>query len=176
MDSRKRDLRALIRTSRIGSKSRIDPTPLLATPEFADAKVIASYRSYGDEPETGILNSAILDGGWTLLLPRTDRSGRITFVRWDGDSNKLARNVNVEEPIGEAYEGAIDVVIAPSLAADRSGNRLGQGGGSYDRALLGSSAWRVTILNSGELLDELPTEEHDQKIDAILLPDGLLRI
>ncbi|MEY3705086.1 MAG: hypothetical protein RLY29_458, partial [Actinomycetota bacterium] len=81
----------------------------------------------------------------------------------------------IEVPPGENFEGEIDLVIVPTLALDGFGNRLGQGGGSYDRALSRTSAWRVALINNEELFDSIPTEPHDLKMDAALLPDRLVR-
>jgi 5-formyltetrahydrofolate cyclo-ligase len=62
------------------------------------------------------------------------------------------------------------------LHADRTGSRLGQGGGSYDRALAKSKAWKIALLHRGELTSELlPVEEHDQKIDAAATPEIIVR-
>ena len=176
MDYTKRELRNQLRAAREQHHINFDFTPLLTSKEFAGAKVIASYRSYGTEPDTTALNSAILASGRLLLLPRLLSDGALEFVEWSGDSKSLRLNGKVEEAIGAAYSGPIDLMIIPSLAADRSGNRLGQGGGSYDRALTDNSAWRVTLLFDGELLDRIPTEGHDQRIDAVLLPNRLINI
>lgn len=175
MDSAKRELRAKIREARRTLISEFDFTLLMNSPEFLNSKVIASYRSYGDEPSTQSLNQSILTSKRILLLPRRREDGAIEFVEWNGDLQNLAINGRVEEPIGAKYQGSIDLVVVPSLAADRYGNRLGQGGGSYDRALLSLNAWRITLLNPNELLDQIPIEAHDQKIDAALLPNELIR-
>jgi 5-formyltetrahydrofolate cyclo-ligase len=176
VDSEKRDLRAKIRERRRFQVAKFDLTPLLESPEFKAAQVIASYRSYGNEPVTSVLNQLIIDSGRTLLLPRLEHSGILNFASWNGDPLLLTRNGRIEEPIGPTYEGSIDLVILPSLAADHNGMRLGQGGGSYDRTLVGMHAWRVTLLNENELVPHLPSQSHDQPIDAVLLPNRLVRL
>lgn len=176
MDYTKRELRQRIRALRDRHDNKFDFAPLLESKAFKVAKVIASYRSYGTEPDTTGLNSAILDSGRQLLLPRLRPDGALEFVAWNGQDNALRLNGKVEEPIGDAYAGPIDLMIIPSLAADRSGNRLGQGGGSYDRTLVSHSAWRVTLVFNDELLDQIPTEAHDQRVDAVLLPKRLVNI
>ena len=68
------------------------------------------------------------------------------------------------------------IVLLPGLAADPDGNRLGQGGGSYDRALARRrpDALLVVLLNDGELLPagEIPTEDHDVRVHAAVTPSG----
>ena len=84
------------------------------------------------------------------------------------------------QPIGDEFEGSLDVVILPALRVDRSGVRLGQGGGSYDRALAQDNSvaksWKVALLHDEELSSEsLPRESHDVLIDAVALPEILVR-
>ena len=59
------------------------------------------------------------------------------------------------------------------MAADRSGVRLGQGGGFYDRTLplVDASVPLVVVLDEGELVDALPAEQHDRRVTAALLPE-----
>jgi 5-formyltetrahydrofolate cyclo-ligase len=67
------------------------------------------------------------------------------------------------------------VVIAPGLAADAGGVRLGRGGGSYDRALarVAPTALVVVPLYEGELFASLPAEPHDRPVHAAVTPSGL---
>jgi 5-formyltetrahydrofolate cyclo-ligase len=77
------------------------------------------------------------------------------------------------EAIGEA-----DVVVTPALAVDRQGRRLGQGGGSYDRALARRrpDAFVVALLHDGEIWDDdLPADGHDQRVHAAVTPSEAWR-
>jgi 5-formyltetrahydrofolate cyclo-ligase len=65
-------------------------------------------------------------------------------------------------------------MVCPGLAADRSGGRLGRGGGSYDRALARTRARRVLLLHDGEVLDSVPAQPHDQPVDVIVTPTRTL--
>ena len=67
----------------------------------------------------------------------------------------------------------------PALAVDRSGIRLGNGGGCYDRALarVAPDVLVVALLHDGELTDEpLPAEAHDRPVDAVATPSGVVRL
>jgi 5-formyltetrahydrofolate cyclo-ligase len=146
-------------------------------PEFARAKVIASYVSYGDEPSTSELNAHILDSGKILLLPRI--LGReLEWVPWNGDTSELVSRKKILEPAGDAYKNSseIEVIVVPALRIDRSGYRLGQGGGFYDRALVHLKAWKIGLIHPDEISGEdLPREEHDIPLDALATPDLILR-
>lgn len=168
-------LRNEIRTSRGSSPSELEFTELLAAPEFQQAKVIATYYSFGDEPNTEKLNREILKMEKLLLLPalRPDRS--LEFRLWDGEVSNLARNGNLSEPIGPKFANSIDLMIVPALAVDKDGNRLGRGGGSYDRALREYKVFSIALINEGELLEVLPAELHDEKVSAVLAGKRLIR-
>jgi 5-formyltetrahydrofolate cyclo-ligase len=150
---------------------------LLEIPEIFTSKSVASYISYGDEPDTSQLNAALISAGKQLLLPRIN-GDQLDWVEWDGSASSLRANKKILEPIGEAMTEcyAINVVIVPALRIDRSGYRLGQGGGYYDRALPQLAAWSIGLIHPDEISSEdLPREEWDQPLNAAATPDLVLR-
>ena len=72
-------------------------------------------------------------------------------------------------------------MFVPGLAVDRSGHRLGQGGGYYDRTLASVPSHAdggpllVIVLFDDEVRDEVPYEPHDCRVDAALTPGGVVR-
>jgi 5-formyltetrahydrofolate cyclo-ligase len=148
--------------------------------EFQKATHIASYISYGDEPSTSELNTALLKNGKTLYLPRI--SGKdLEWVKWQGDQSQLLTSKfsrNILEPVGDAISDklVIELIVVPALRIDRAGYRLGQGGGFYDRALSHLSAWSVGLIHPDEISSEdLPREDFDIPLNAAATPDLLLR-
>jgi len=137
--------------------------------KISTARVIASYISYGDEPNTAELNQAILAAGKKLLLPRMieqDNEVGLEWVAWNGDPQNLKARGRILEPIGPAHLdlNQIAVVIVPALQVDGNGYRLGQGGGFYDRALahLEGYTWSIALVFPEEISDQrLPRESHD---------------
>ena len=150
---------------------------ILSATEFKDVSKIGSYISYEFEPETSDLNQRVISSGKTLYLPRVLKDNDLEWVAWDGDKSKLKKSGKTLEPVGAAVEDIqLDVIILPALHVDRTGNRLGQGGGSYDRFLARSNAWTIALLHRGELTSEmLPVEPHDQKIKAAATPEIIVR-
>jgi 5-formyltetrahydrofolate cyclo-ligase len=148
--------------------------------EFAKASHIASYISYGDEPSTSDLNTALLKSGKNLYLPRII-GDELEWVRWDGDTSQLIPSKlskNILEPAGPAVSdlSLIELIIVPALRIDRSGYRLGQGGGFYDRALSKLNAWSIGLIYPDEISSEdLPRESFDIPLNAAATPDLLLR-
>jgi 5-formyltetrahydrofolate cyclo-ligase len=74
--------------------------------------------------------------------------------------------------------GGADVVLTPGLAVDRTGMRLGQGGGCYDRALgrVPVGTFTCTLLYEDELLDEVPSRPRDRRVSAVVTPAGVTRL
>ena len=150
---------------------------LTESPEFISAEVIASYISYEDEPDTSALNRKLLNQNKTLVLPRITANG-LEWVKWDGSSDSLSSKKKIQEPIGDALSdlSIISLVVVPALRIDRSGYRLGQGGGYYDRALPHLDAWSIGLIHPDEIASEdLPREEWDVPLNAAATPDLLIR-
>ena len=104
------------------------------------------------------------------------KNNDLEWVKWNGESANLKKSGKVLEPIGESEIVDLDVIITPALHIDRSGNRLGQGGGSYDRALAKSNAWKIALVHPGEITSEpLPVSEFDQKVNAAATPTLVVR-
>jgi len=139
------------------------------------AHVVAAYAAVGDEPPTRRLIDELNDAGHLVLLPIV-AAGGLAWGRYDGWDALLERR-GLLEPNGEpAFDlRDADVVFAPALAVDRSGNRLGRGGGHYDRALAAVPRERiVALVFSDEMVDVVPVEPHDVPVGAALTPDGLV--
>ena len=83
-------------------------------------------------------------------------------------------------PAPSAPQAWPDVVFTPVLAFDRQGGRLGQGGGHYDRTLEALRARHpvlvIGLAYAGQEVDAVPTEPHDQRLDAILTETGYLPV
>ena len=191
MEHTKANLRQSIRSARKLKLSHFKASDLDQISEFKEAAVIASYRSYGTEPDTTDLNRAIIDSGKRLLLPALLDRDRLEFREWDGDTYKLIRltadpsrnstqnNLDamsrLEEPLGDGYEGRIDIIFVPALAIDKFGNRLGQGGGYYDRFLNDYNGLSIALVGDDEFLEQIPSEPHDARVKAVLTPTRLIR-
>ncbi len=150
---------------------------LVNSPEFTRATTIASYMSYGDEPDTYDLNRALIRAGKTLVLPRINGE-QLEWVQWTGESENLHKAKKILEPVGPtiANIGKIEIVIVPALRIDRNGYRLGQGGGYYDRALPQLAAWSIGLIHPDEISSEdLPRETWDHPLHAAATPDLILR-
>jgi 5-formyltetrahydrofolate cyclo-ligase len=155
---------------------------LLTVPELAAASVVAAYLDTGGEPGTGpLLTDLAARPALQLLLPVQRHDGYLDWAAYDGASALQPGPNEIREPTGARLGvdavGVADVLVVPALAVDRRGNRLGQGGGGYDRALRQTdpAALTIAVVYDEELLDEVPTELHDVAVRAVVTPSGLMR-
>lgn len=111
--------------------------------------------------------------GATLALPRTPKRGQpLTFHRWTAETTFATSRFGVTEPVPETPVVLPDLLLVPLLGFDRTGARLGYGGGFYDVTLKTLRAERavvaVGVAYAGQELPSVPTEPHDERLDAIL--------
>jgi 5-formyltetrahydrofolate cyclo-ligase len=133
-------------------------------------KTVASYNPLLSEPDVSEFNHEFARYG-NLLLPRVVGDD-IEFAFGDLAPGALG----ISEPTGERFPvDAIELILVPALAIDASGNRLGKGRGFYDRVLKTSVARAVGVVFDGELVEELPVEEHDVRMQYAITPTKLLR-
>ncbi|HEU4542344.1 MAG TPA: 5-formyltetrahydrofolate cyclo-ligase [Jiangellaceae bacterium] len=150
---------------------------VLAMPEVAQAQRVATYVSVGNEPGTGPLLESLSAQGTDVLLPILLPDGDLDWATYTGPRGLVAASRGMLEPVSEALGPAAvttaDVVLAPGLAVDQRGVRLGRGGGSFDRALAraGGRAFTCVLLYDGEVLDiPVPRELHDVPVTAAATP------
>ena len=149
---------------------------LLSLPEMEMAGTVAAYYSVGSEPDTRGLVFALWKRGTYVLLPLLRADGDLDWASYEGPESLVAGPKGLREP-GEAPRGAgaiasADVVLVPALAVDRLGNRLGRGGGSFDRALarVGPLIPVIALLYDGELVERVPAEGHDAPVRGVVRP------
>jgi len=149
---------------------------LLDRPEVQMAGTIAAYYSVGAEPDTRGLVYALWKRGSYVLLPLLRPDGDLDWASYEGPDSLVPGPRGLREP-SEPPRGAgavarADAVLVPALAVDRAGNRLGRGGGSFDRALarVGPLVPLIALVYDDELLDRVPAERHDVPVRAAVSP------
>jgi len=146
--------------ARITSAERTQAGERLAAtllPLLAAARRVAAYVALADEPPTALLLAARPDVLLPVLLPGGDLDWQVGL---DGPA------------VGVDAIADCDLILVPAVAVDRTGVRLGRGGGSYDRALSRAAGLTIALLYDDELVDRLPCERHDRAVDAVATPRG----
>jgi 5-formyltetrahydrofolate cyclo-ligase len=141
-------------------------------------RTVAAYVPLSGEPGGSHLADFLAPQVERLLLPVLLEDYDLDWAVYTGILEPASRGlVEPDGPrLGVGAVGEAELVIVPGLAIAVDGTRLGRGGGSYDRALarVHSPALSVTPLYEGELVDRLPTEPHDQRVDGAVTPTGLV--
>ena len=147
-------------------------------------RVVAAYASVGAEPGTAELVRALASRGATVLLPvlSVGAAGQDRVARWavyEGQDRirKGLRGIPepTSEPLGADAIGRAELVVMPGIAGTASGDRLGTGGGWYDRALVGTSSPRWMLLNDDELYEAVPLDPWDLPVTTIVTPTRVVR-
>jgi 5-formyltetrahydrofolate cyclo-ligase len=87
--------------------------------------------------------------------------------------------MGITEPVGASVDLLpLRALLVPALAVTQAGDRLGKGGGYYDRVLAVLAEARppvVAIAGDTDVVDALPTDAHDQRVQMIVTPTGVIR-
>lgn len=126
---------------------------------------IAAYQPLRTEPGSVQLLEDLHQAGYRVLVPITLADRDLDWRRWlpcDGPA------------LGPAAVSSAALVLVPAFAVDHDGNRLGRGGGSYDRALarVAPATEVAALLYDGELLDNVPVDDWDRPVSAAVQPSG----
>ena len=147
---------------------------------------LAAYLSAGAEPDTLRLVAWAAAHGLEVLLPvLTDGAGswlpEPAWAPYEGPDRLRTGRSRILEPTGATLGpnalAEVDALVVPGLAADLGGNRLGRGGGWYDRARA-EAPDRPTwlLLNDDEVLEVIPTDSWDLPVHTIITPSRTLAV
>jgi 5-formyltetrahydrofolate cyclo-ligase len=152
---------------------------LAAHPQFVNAKHLLAFAPLPDEPAIGGLIDILLATGRRISLPRVedDRTTLALYVQ----TNPLASLARGPMGVRSPEEGLksdpdeIDCVLVPGVAFAPWGQRLGRGGGHYDRLLARMPhAHLIGVCHGVNLCDSIPIEDHDQRVDVVVSELGLI--
>jgi len=145
-----------------------------------DAATVAAYVSVGGEPGTGLLLDALVAAGKRVLLPVLLPDNDLDWGVYDGPASIMKAVRGLYEPAGarlgvDAVRTA-DLVLVPGLAVSPGGDRLGRGGGSYDRALARVPAGTpvAVVLYDDEVGLAVPSDPHDVRVGFALTAGGVV--
>ena len=145
-------------------------------------RCIAGYWSIKTELDVLPLLSACADhADVTLCLPITGApETALRFHRWRLDDKLDIGPYNTRQPFAAAPHVIPDLILLPLLAFDENFNRLGYGGGFYDRTLAsfastGHKVSAIGIAYDQQKIDKVPTGPFDRALDGVLTPGGLRR-
>jgi len=155
--------------------SRCIQERVLASDLFCHARAVALYHSFDEEVGTQFLFDHCLATGKKVAFPQiSDPKGPLHFFWVNHPSQLIPSKFGIavpDETQGQAKLEEMDLMILPGLAFDREGGRLGRGKGHYDRTLKGFLGQRLGLAYSFQILDELPREAWDEKVNWLASED-----
>ncbi len=155
-------------------KSKIIAKKFIQSPEYKDSKNILIYYPFRSEIDTTFIMKKALRDGKKIILPKVSGNDLKLFFIHDLKKQLTLGTFDIMEPSGDGCIRAdirdIDLAVIPGVCFDVSFNRLGYGGGFYDRVipLLSEKIKKIAICFDLQLILSIPVEEHDQKIDKII--------
>ncbi|WP_134685648.1 5-formyltetrahydrofolate cyclo-ligase [Brevibacillus migulae] len=148
---------------------------LLALSALSACQTIMVFHPFQDEIDTRIFLEEARKRGKELWLPRTEVAARkLTPYVYDGDEHLIPGVYGIREPDPERSRLAdisrLDAIVVPGVAFDRTGGRLGYGGGFYDRFLaqLPRKPLLIGYAFSIQVVEQVPLEEHDYSLDYLV--------
>jgi 5-formyltetrahydrofolate cyclo-ligase len=166
----KDQLRAQLRAARIGRRASDDWVQRVLD-RIPSGSLVCGYVSLPSEPPTTAILEALLARGDRVYLPVAGHG--LAWVAAEDSRPWQAWGLRgVACPVAPVALPLVDVILVPALAVDRSGRRLGQGGGYYDRFVPHHAQARtIALLWSGEVLASVHAEPHDIRVDEWVVAD-----
>ena len=152
---------------------------MMAYPPVLLAQTVAVFLSFDGELDTRPLIDQLWRAGKRVYLPvlHPFSPGNLLFLHYHPSSDLVVNRLNIREPKLDVRDvlplSQLDVLVTPLVAFDAAGQRLGMGGGFYDRTL---QNWRqhrlqpVGYAHDCQQVDALPTEQWDIPLPAVITP------
>jgi len=169
----------------LSEEERVQRSALVAAhvmdlPEFRESERIMLFASLPDEFDTLLIIAAAIEAGREVYLPRVNwRKRRLDVARLRRVGDLADGYMGILEPPPDETlpPGRLDFILVPALGFDRFGNRLGRGGGYYDRLLStpGLRAVKCGAAFACQVLDAIPHTDRDVPVDLLVTDDGVYR-
>lgn len=171
------DIRAGVRAARAAFVAGLTPEQRAAhdaalvarlMPLLDGCTAVAGFAAFGDEIDPA--------GAGFTIWPRVGPPGEpLIFHRATIDELEVSVVWGIREPRRDAPLAVPDAIIVPLLASDARGNRLGYGKGHYDRTLSRLAAPRIGVAWDCQIVDAVPCESWDERLDWLVTPTRTIR-
>jgi 5-formyltetrahydrofolate cyclo-ligase len=144
------------------------------------ATQVACYLSTPDEPPTREFISWALGQGITIYLPVSREDGLMDWAPYDGGIEAMDSTgmpIPTSDLLGPRALQDAELILIPAASIAANGMRLGWGRGYFDRTLgsLTTQAPVFAVVFESEVVEDVPTEQHDQPVDGVVTPRRIIR-
>ncbi|WP_225086748.1 5-formyltetrahydrofolate cyclo-ligase [Pectobacterium colocasium] len=154
---------------------------VIAHPRIIGAESVAVFLSFDGELDTSPLIQQLWQQGKRVYLPvlHPFRAGHLLFLRYAPDTELVRNRLKIMEPRLDVRQvlplPQLDILLTPLVAFDRHGQRLGMGGGFYDRTLqyrnqMSRGPYPIGLAHDCQQVDALPVESWDIPLPEIITP------
>ena len=185
VSQQKRALRAKLRESRRaiapperGKVNEAVTSRLIELTSNSGVSSRAAQLSTPDDPSPREFLHWACDRGIRVLLPISREDGLLDWALYDGkdeDEDVYGMPTPTTEVLGPIAINDVDLIIVPAASVDRTGMRMGWGRGYFDKTL--GSMERCppvyAVIFDHELVDSVPSEVHDQRVNGVVTPSGI---
>lgn len=169
--------RALTDEERAGS-SRAVAEKLVSLKPIASAEYVLAYMPMKYELDILPAVEALKGMGKKLVFPLCVKNGGLKLYLPAAENGFRTGAYGILEPVTETAEeveaSKLDVIILPAIGFDRELNRLGQGGGYYDRLLERTDCVKIAVGFDCQLVESVPVEPFDRPVDAVITPSAAI--
>jgi len=151
-------------------KSQAIEQRLFTLPEFQAAGTVLFFASFRSEVETAPMIRRALSAGKRVILPRVNGGKLDLFEIFNYDHDTAPGCWGIPEPrIAEQVPiDAVDIIVLPGAAFDEQGNRVGYGGGYYDKLLSASAKMTVALAFESQIVPHVPADHHDIPVQTVV--------
>ena len=172
------DMKKNMDINQIDSLSDIITDKLIQSKEYEESENILIYVSYNQEVKTDKIINKSIENGKKVYVPKVfhkfmdDKDVKyMEFVRITSLDELVPGFKGIPEPVSDEYtELNSGLIVMPGIAFDNSRNRIGYGGGFYDRYLMKhmSDFFKVAVCFDYQVVEDIPSEEFDIRPDIII--------
>jgi 5-formyltetrahydrofolate cyclo-ligase len=164
--------RRILTKEQVAEQSAIILAHLEQLPSFVAAKTVLIYYPTHNEVDLLPLIKKYKREK-TFLFPVVHRQS-MDACPYEGNAKMHRGQFNIPEPTTEPYQGDIDLILVPGVGFDKTGNRLGRGGGYYDKFIgrIGKKTLLVGVGYDFQLVEEIPANSWDKRLDYVVTPSN----
>ncbi len=143
-----------------------------------DVQSLATYLSTPDEPPTRDFVHWAHERGIRVLIPVSRDDGLLDWAVYDGSEEEdlLGMPTSGSELLGPIVINEVDLIVVPAACVDRTGMRMGWGRGYFDKTLgsMEKCPPVYAVVFDNEFVETVPREVHDQPVDGVVTPSGIV--
>ncbi|MBN2163936.1 MAG: 5-formyltetrahydrofolate cyclo-ligase [Pontiellaceae bacterium] len=146
---------------------------------FQSARSVALYKAIAGEVQLEELFAECWQLGKRTVIPVFNAAVNCyELAEVDANTPFVTGNYGIQEPVDAPRVPVeqLDLMVVPGIAFDAAGNRLGRGGGYYDRLLTGFQGTAIAVAFDFQFLDTVPHENYDIPMDFVVTPTNVLKV